>query len=115
MFAPGHGPENTMARARTLAVPATFFALAGLLWAHPWPYQPPYGAAPPFPAAATVVTTAYHPNLTPEAHFASRTYACSACHTKFHEDPNQKLKLELHHTIVLKHGMNNRCMNCHSE
>ncbi|MEW6249716.1 MAG: hypothetical protein AB1716_03655 [Planctomycetota bacterium] len=67
----------------------------------------------PVPAWAAQITTAYHPNLEPEAHFASRTYTCSACHSKFESGMASNPELYIHRNIGLEHGLNDRCFNCH--
>ncbi len=113
-----HGPEAYPAgpgsrSLRAALIPLTFFGVAALLAAHPWTFKPPYAQAGPFPGWAAEPTTAYHPNLRPIAHFANRTYPCSACHSKFRSDTTTRPALYIHRRIVLQHGMNNRCLNCH--
>ncbi|MBM4111788.1 MAG: hypothetical protein FJ253_00185 [Phycisphaerae bacterium] len=38
---------------------------------------------------------------------------CRACHQIFHSASAAGAKLSYHHDIVLSHGLNDRCVNCH--
>ena len=39
---------------------------------------------------------------------------CSECHRLFESNPGVQTNLLRHEDIVLEHGLNNRCLNCHS-
>ena len=93
--------------------PVALLIVAVFLWAGPLAFTSPVPPAQSIPAWATEVTTAQHPNLKPEAHFGHRTYACSICHTRFSAVIEPKPDLYFHRSIVLQHGRNDRCYNCH--
>lgn len=90
-----------------------FGALAGLLLANPWPYQRPYATAETVPAWVVDMATVRSPTLKPETVAAGYTYRCSECHKLFPSPRETDRSLTQHRDIVLRHGINNRCFNCH--
>ncbi|UCE60237.1 MAG: hypothetical protein JSU63_00520 [Phycisphaerales bacterium] len=96
------------------AIAIVFAALAGLLFANPWPYQRPYAGAGLVPEWATDTATVRSPKLKPEVTVAGYTYPCSACHKLFPSPSETDRALTQHGEISLEHGINNRCFNCHS-
>lgn len=100
-------------RVRAAAVPLALLAVAGLLAAGRWPFVSP--ASPPtfVPAWATDPRPVRHPTLKPEIQLAGFTYRCSDCHRLFPSPPETTRSLTQHTDIVLKHGINTRCFNCH--
>jgi len=97
---------------RTL-VPVVFLLLAVLLWSEPWRFVSPVPAAVQVPAWATDTTPVRHARLRPEIELAGYTYACSDCHNLFPSPPETTRSLTQHRDIVLDHGINDRCFNCH--
>jgi hypothetical protein len=109
-----------------LAVPAThspsttwiivvFIAVAaGFLLATPAPSPAtPLAAEPPVPKA-TVRT----PSLVPKLHKDPFVYNCNSCHQNIEPRPfipgeRQRKLLAEHTTVVLEHGRNKHCLNCH--
>jgi hypothetical protein len=53
------------------------------------------------------------PTLRPEIQLAGYTYRCSDCHDLFPSPAETARSLTQHTHIVLKHGINTRCFNCH--
>lgn len=98
---------------RALLVPVVLFVLAGLLWTDLWPFVSPVGPPMSVPAWATDVATVRRPKLRAEITLAAYTYRCSECHDLFSSPPETTRSLTQHRDIVLKHGINNRCFNCH--
>lgn len=96
---------------RGLAVPLCFLALVGVFAADPWPFRSPLTPVALVPRWAATTQPVRRPKLEPFIHLAGRRYDCQACHTKFvfPEDP----PLGIHNNIVLAHGINDRCLNCH--
>lgn len=99
---------------RATFVTVTFLGLAAALWAGPWTFVDPGPEPPAVPDWASDPNTLLRPNLMPVAHFGNRTYACSACHSKYRTDTEQNPRPYMHEQIVLEHGMNSRCLNCHN-
>jgi len=92
----------------------TLLTVAAVLGLGPWDYAPPIPPPTPVPAWATQTDTVYHPTLKPVAHFANRTFECSTCHSKYRSDTTRPPMLYMHDNIVLEHGLNDRCLNCHN-
>jgi hypothetical protein len=87
--------------------------LAGLLVAGPWGFDRPVPPATVVPSWAVDPATVRHPTPRPEIRLAGYTYRCSECHALFPSPPETTRQLTQHRDIVLKHGINNRCFNCH--
>ena len=94
-------------------IPLVFFALAAGLWASPWQFVSPVPPATKVPAWATDTTPVRQPKLNPEYKVAGFTYRCSDCHKLFASAPDANASLFQHREVVLRHGMNTRCFNCH--
>ncbi len=103
----GRGPT------RWVLVPLVFIVLAAWLLADPWPYRRPYDQATIVPAAMVDVATVRSPTLRPELQVAAYRYRCSECHRLFPSPPETERTLTQHREIVLEHGINKRCFNCH--
>jgi hypothetical protein len=98
---------------RAIIVPSILFALAAVLVAGPWRFVNP--APPPtvVPTWATDPAPVRRPTLKPEITLAGYTYRCSDCHRLFESPPETTRSLTQHRDIVLEHGINTRCFNCH--
>jgi hypothetical protein len=96
-----------------LIIAAVFVGLAGLLAAEPWRFERPYAEAAHVPAWAADMAPVRRPVLRPETQLAGFTYRCSECHNLFPSPPETVRTLTQHTNIVLKHGINTRCFNCH--
>lgn len=94
-------------------IAAAFVALTLALLARPWPYEPPYGEAAVAPPSATDPTPVRTPPSRPEIQLAGYTYRCSECHNLFPSPSETTRTLTQHRYIVLNHGINTRCFNCH--
>ncbi len=110
-FSPKHPPSADKVRA--VAVPAVLVLLGAALWAGPWSFVNPVPAAAVVPAWTTDPAPIRHPTLRPEIKIAGFTYRCSDCHRLFASPPETTRSLTQHGDIVLKHGINTRCFNCH--
>lgn len=108
---PVKATSPTAERAWAILVPLCFAALAGVFLMDPWPFKSPLAPAVPMPSWAPSKQTVRTPKLAPYIELAGRRYACHTCHDKFifSEDP----PLAMHGDIVLAHGINDRCLNCH--
>lgn len=95
-------------------VPLVLIALAGVMLADPWPYVSPVGPPTIVPASATDITPVRRPILKPETVIAGMTYRCSECHNLFPSPIETDRPLSQHREIVLEHGINARCFNCHN-
>ena len=116
MRAPQAMPSSTrFEQLRAALVPLVLLGVAGVLWCHPFAFANPVAPGARLPPGAADVGTTFHPNLKPQARFGQRMYACSACHNKFRSIPDSRPALYMHGRIILRHGMNTRCLNCHNE
>lgn len=107
----GASPSTVWVRA--LVVPLVLFALAAILWADPWPFVSPVTPPPPTPAWATSPATVRQPTFRPQWENAGLTYRCSECHAMFPSPDEPRTPLLQHRDIDMKHGLNDRCYNCH--
>jgi len=98
---------------RAVIVSLVLFALAGMLWADLWRFTSPVEPRTRVPAWATDIATVRQPSLRPEIEIVGFTYRCSTCHRLFPPRPTTGRTLTQHRDIVLKHGINDRCLNCH--
>jgi len=99
---------------RRVLIIAVTLCLTGVgLWAGPWGFDSP--APPMIPAAARATNTrpVRTPALKAEIQVAGFTYNCSDCHKLFASPPQTTRSLTQHRHVVLKHGLNDRCFNCH--
>ena len=94
-------------------VPVALFALAAVLWSHQWQFTSPVAPAADVPHWATDIATIRQPSLRPEAEIAGYTYRCGTCHKLFTPRITTGHTVTQHREIVLKHGINDRCLNCH--
>jgi hypothetical protein len=94
-------------------VPLVLFALAGVLLRGPWQFIDPTPPPTVVPAWATDTTPVRRPTLKPEIKLAGYTYTCSDCHRLFESPLETTRSLTQHRDIVLQHGINTRCFNCH--
>jgi hypothetical protein len=106
-------PSSSREAVRAVLVPFTLFVLAALLGAHLWRFRSPVRPATPVPAWAIDTATIRQPSLRPEITIVGYTYRCSACHKLFPPRMTTGRTLTQHRDIVLKHGLNDRCLNCH--
>lgn len=97
----------------TLSVAAVLFLLAVILLRGPWRFISPVPAATIVPPSMIDPTPVRQPLLKPEIRIAGYTYRCSDCHKLFQSPPETTRPLTQHREIVLRHGMNDRCFNCH--
>lgn len=102
-------------RIRIVAVPLAFFVLAGALWPNRAAFTNPAPPAAVVPAWATSIDTIRHPMLSPQVRIGAFTYRCTECHSLFKttSDGWVRSPLNQHRDVVLKHGLNDNCFNCH--
>lgn len=108
------GTSSDGGRVRAVLVPLMLLIMAGLLWADPWPFTSVAPAAPATPVWAADPTPIRQPKLKPEIQLAGYTYNCSDCHKLFPSPAETTRTLTWHREIVLEHGLNDRCFNCHN-
>jgi hypothetical protein len=96
-----------------LAVAAVLFVAAVVIAFGPWTFRSP--AAPPVPVPAWVIDPSpmRKPSLKPVIEIAGFSYHCSDCHKLFTSPAETTRSLTQHTHIVLRHGINDRCFNCH--
>lgn len=100
-------------RLRAVLVPVALFALAGVMAGGPWGFQSPVAVATFVPTWAADPTPVRQPSPRPEITLAAYTFGCSDCHRLFRSPAETTRQLTQHSDIVLKHGINTRCFNCH--
>ena len=97
-----------------LLLPVVFFSLTGVILIDPWPYRRPYSPAHLAPAWASDPAPVRTPAVRPEIQIAGYVYRCDECHALFPSPPETERTLTQHREIVLEHGINKRCFNCHN-
>jgi hypothetical protein len=105
-------PDSSIAR-RPYWIPAVLAAAAVILMLDPAPFSSPVPAATPVPDWATDPTPVREPSLKPQYRVAGFMYRCSDCHNVLPSPPETDRILTQHTEVVLKHGINTRCFNCH--
>ncbi len=106
-------PSAQPRRMHAVLGPLTMLALASVLLTGPWGFQSPVGPAVAVPARATDPTPVREPSFRPLIKLAGFTYQCTDCHRLFESAPDTPRRLTQHRDIVLEHGINTRCLNCH--
>ncbi len=104
---------NSPGPLRLAAVPAVLFLLGGVLWTDPLRFQDPVGQAAAVPGWAIDPAPIRKPKLTPVMKVAGYDLKCSDCHKLFPSQPETTRSPYQHTNIALKHGINERCFNCH--
>jgi len=94
-------------------LPLVFLATAAVLWIDPWPYQKPDKEITILPSWVADPATSRQPTFTPQIQLAGFTFRCTECHNLFPSPPETLRPLTQHRHILRKHGINNRCFNCH--
>lgn len=107
------GRRRTRGSAGAWLVVLAFAGLTALLLADPWPYQKPYPPAEAVPAWVVDTATVLSPTLKPETVVAAYKYRCVECHRLFPSPPETERPLTQHRDVILAHGINDRCLNCH--
>ncbi len=105
--------EFAAADRRRWVIAGVLLGAAVLALVGPWSFTSPVPVAMAVPAWAIDPTPVRHPKLRPEIDLAGFTYRCSDCHKLFKSPPETTRSLTQHTQIVLKHGINDRCFNCH--
>jgi len=100
-------------RVASVLVPLALLALAAALAFGPWQFVSPVPAATMVPTWATDPTPVRQPSPRPEVQIGGYTFRCSDCHNLFRSPPETTRQLTQHSHVVLKHGINTRCFNCH--
>lgn len=110
-----NGPDSFQSSpfGRTYAIAGALLAAGVGLWSGPWSFTSPVPPALAVPAWATDQAPVRTPRLNSQIEIAGFTYDCSDCHRLFSSPPETTRSLTQHAHIVLDHGLNNRCFNCH--
>ncbi len=115
---PARRPPDTPAHARTAGflIGPVFLVLAIIMFLGSRSTEVPAAATPEFDRALLRVeprrTIMGDPPTTVIAGFDQR---CNACHKLFESTPGGTSPLVQHSQIVLNHGINNSCANCHAK
>lgn len=106
-------PSDCRRGTRPVFVPLALLVTAVALGFGPWHFHSPIAPATPVAAWVTDPTPIRHPKMRPELTTAGFTYRCSDCHRHITSPPETTRTLTQHRDIVLNHGLNARCFNCH--
>ncbi len=101
---PGHG----------LWVAVPLLVLAGLFYLDPLSFQAPAPPAP-VPAWAMDTSTVRQRMPAPEYSVGGFSYSCQECHKMWPREGVLEKFGKLHNEIILQHGINHRCLNCHNK
>jgi hypothetical protein len=94
-------------------VPLAFLVAAALFFLDPLPFASPVAARVEVPAWVVDPAPVRQPKLQPLYTAAGFTYQCMDCH-RIIPSPGETLRSLTQHTeILLNHGINTRCFNCH--
>jgi len=106
--------RNTISAAVELAITVSFLVLAGWFLLGPQAVRVPH-AIPAEVTPAQILTTPLRRPLgdTPTVRVAGFDMKCMECHALFESRPETARRLTQHAHIVLDHGLNDRCFNCH--
>jgi hypothetical protein len=94
-------------------VPLVLIASAVVLALDPLPFKSPVASPTEVPTWAVDMTPVRQPNLRPEYKVAVFTYRCSDCHNIIPSPEERYHTPTQHKEVVLRHGINNSCFNCH--
>ncbi len=110
-----NSPQSETTRSRAYWVAGVLFAFAVVLWLDPLPFAKPVPAAVQvqLPDWVTDTTPIRQPDLQPEYETAVYTYRCSECHRIIPPPAEVRRQPVQHREIVLAHGINTHCLNCH--
>lgn len=85
-----------------------------------WLYFLPPAANVPIGQVVNVPRSQFLPGVVrqratdpPQSLIGGFEHSCNECHKLFDSPPTERRLLTQHTNIVLKHGVNNRCFNCH--
>ncbi len=98
---------------RPILIAVVFGSMIALLLTGPWSFDSPVEPPTAVPAWVFSPATVRQPTLQPRIQLAGFTYRCSDCHDLFRSPSETTRTLTQHVHIVLKHGINTRCFNCH--
>ncbi len=88
--------------------------MALLLVLNPLPFHSPVAPPTEVPGWATDTTPVRQPKMKPEYQVALFTFECNACHGIIPPPANTQVRtVTQHREVVLKHGINTWCLNCH--
>lgn len=91
-----------------------FFALAALLFAMPRHAPVPLAPQSKVDRAELVPSPRRNAMADPAGIMVEgASQNCNACHQIFKSNPTAASAVNFHKSIVLQHGLNNRCVNCH--
>jgi hypothetical protein len=89
------------------------FFSAVVLALDPLPFASPVPDTTVVPDSATDIAPVRRPRLEPQYDVAVYTYRCSDCHRIIPSSEDTDRAPTQHKEIVLEHGINTRCFNCH--
>lgn len=99
--------------AGSIFVPITLITTAIILLLNPLPEPAPPPPAVAVPPEMVETEPVRRPSLRPTLQIGGYTYRCNDCHALFPSPPETARTLTQHREIVLQHGINTRCFNCH--
>ncbi len=95
-------------------IPFVFFGLAAWFLLGPQDLElPKHSAAQLDPGSLAIQPRALMADV-PVTEVGGVELDCQACHSLFETDPTLDRELYQHEHIRLEHGLNDRCLNCHS-
>ncbi|OPZ12693.1 MAG: hypothetical protein BWZ10_02071 [candidate division BRC1 bacterium ADurb.BinA364] len=107
-------PRPRLAAAQ-LGIAAAFLALAGALWLNVWGRVAPVPALAPVEARFLTTHSVRDPlEGLPSIVKAGFVYNCNSCHQHFQFPAIGGRRMAEHESIVMDHGLNSNCFNCHN-
>jgi hypothetical protein len=108
-------PSRRRGHATQPVLVAAFLVLAVGFWIAPARLAVPGAPTPAVDPQALAMVALRAPRLdAPAMDVAGISMPCTECHALFESPPVQKSPLAQHQDVVLDHGLNSRCLNCHA-
>jgi len=109
----GENP-NSRANKTGLCVSGALLSFALVVALVPLPFSPPFPSAAKIPDWATDTAPVRRPKPEPVYSWSAFAYHCSDCHRIIPPPSGESIRTPVQHSeIVLAHGINTRCLNCH--
>ena len=112
---PSNPPPAPGSFSSALAAAVILLGVALCMLIGPWHFTSPVPASTPVAPRMIDPTPVRQPRLQPVMEVGGKLFRCSDCHKKFASPAVSTFSITQHMGIVLRHGLNDRCFNCHNQ